>query len=498
MKNLILAFQKIYTMQQVSSFSTTRLIALAIFSCLFFTAKAQREVLYYKNAPDGFASAKIPKALLLKDMQYWQKVMEESHVNLYHAISKEALQQLQEDIIKELPDSVTHFQASFAISRLIGSLNEGHLGFASDRVSDSLYAYQCVRFPYLIQEINNGALIVQRDLSSGNKLPPLSRIIEINNNPVEQLYKKYASFNGGLEPWRKLMVKNNIRKLLYMDGIVSPFTIKAIVNNDTIQFITDGYTRQQADSISKVLSAATTPFLPFSLQFTDNNIALIGFNTMSGSLRDSFSVFLRRSFEEIQLRNAAGVIIDLRKNGGGDSGLGDTLISYISGKPYRNTAGMKMRISQHSKALTELRGTDDPFKKWKNGKIYEYKVKTLTKPTDNRLRFKGRVAVLIGTGTFSSANMLANAIKDYQLAILIGESTAEPGNDFGEIFSFMLPNTYIVATGAIKMFTRANGEENDFEGIKPDIEIKNSPADILLKKDSVIDKAAEWILNAKN
>ncbi len=48
------------------------------------------------------------------------------------------------------------------------------------------------------------------------------------------------------------------------------------------------------------------------------------------------------------------------------------------------------------------------------------------------------------------------------------------------------------------MFTRANGDENDFEGIKPDIEVKNSLADILQKRDRVIDKAAEWILNARN
>ncbi|HEY6503524.1 MAG TPA: hypothetical protein VIZ28_06060, partial [Chitinophagaceae bacterium] len=280
--------------------------------CTGITASAQGRVLYYSQPPEGFASARIPKGLLAKDMQLWQTIMEESHVNPYHAITKEALQQLQKDLLAQLPDSVTHFEASFAVSRLIGSLNEGHLGFATSRVSDSMYAYHCIRFPYLLQDIENGGFTVQRDLSSSNKLPPLSRIIAVNNVPVEQLYNKYAGFYGGLEPWKKLMVKNNIRKLLYMDGIVSPFTIKAIVNNDTLLFTTDGYTRQQADSISRILSAETSSFQPFSLRFLENNIALIGFNTMNGSLRDSFSVFLHRSFSEIQQRNAAGVIIDIR------------------------------------------------------------------------------------------------------------------------------------------------------------------------------------------
>ncbi|MBL7740441.1 MAG: hypothetical protein JNK14_14585 [Chitinophagaceae bacterium] len=478
-------------------FAKKLLIALA-FTFMLSYSEAQREVLYYKDTPEGFALSKMPKAWLAEDMKFWQTVMEESHVNPYHAITRQELHQLQQEILSELPDSITHFQASFAISRLIGSLNEGHLGFASNRVSDSLYAYHCVRFPYLVQDIDNGAFIVQRDLSYANRLPPFSRILSINGTPVQQLYEKYASFNGGLEPWKKLMVKNNIRKLLFMDGIVSPFSIKAVVNNDTVQFTTDGYTRYQADSISKVLSAETAPYKPFTLTFANSNIALIGFNSMDGSLRDSFSVFLRRSFTRIKERNAAGVIIDLRKNGGGDSGLGDTLISYISGKPYRNTAGMKMRISQHSKALSEMRRASDPFKKWKNGKIYEYKVRSLVTPAANPLRYTGKVAVLIGPGTFSSANMLTNAIKDYQLAMLIGESTAEPGNDFGEIFSFMLPRTHIVATGAIKMFTRANGDEKDFGGIKPDMEVMNTFEDILQKKDKVLDKAAEWVTGVKN
>ncbi|MBK8495271.1 MAG: hypothetical protein IPL50_09725 [Chitinophagaceae bacterium] len=245
---------------------------------------------------------------------------------------------------------------------------------------------------------------------------------------------------------------------------------------------------KQADSITRVIVAEMPVFKPFSLRFLDNNIAYIEFNTMNGSLRDSFSLFLRNAFTEIQNRNAAGLVIDIRRNGGGDSGLGDSLISYISGKPYRNVSGMKMRISKHSKAYAEMRGAEDPFKTWKNGSLYEYEVKKLTKPANNKLRYNGKVAVLIGNATFSSANMLTNAIRDYQLATLIGESTAEPGNDFGEIFSFMLPETHIVATTAIKMFMRANGDIHDYTGISPDIPVKNTLEDIQLKRTGSLKK----------
>jgi hypothetical protein len=470
-----------------------RILTSLIAILSFVVASAQGKVLYQTSAPAGFASAKIPKCMLEKDMQIWTAVMEESHVNIYHFVTKPDLLQLQKELLAQLPDSVSHFQASFAISRLVGTLNEGHLGFVTNKVSDSLYLYQAVRFPFFLQDIDEGSFIVQRDLTRNSTLPAFSRIIEVNGIPVQQLYAKYEKFYGGLPAWKKLLVKNNIRKLLYMDSVQSPFTIKAIIDTDTIQFKAEGYTFDQADSISKLLSAEYQSSAPFSLQFLDHQIALIEFNTMDGKLRDSFSLFLRRSFEEIKRRNAAGVIIDLRKNGGGDSGLGDSLISYFSSKSYRNISGMKMKISEHSKEYNKLAGYKDPFKNWKNGKLYEYKVDQLTRPADQAFRFQGKTAVLIGTGTFSSANMLTNAIKDYHLATLIGESTAEPGNDFGEIVSFMLPNTRIIATTALKMFTRANGDEQDFNGIAPDIEVKSSREDIIQKKDRVLARAVEWI-----
>lgn len=44
------------------------------------------------------------------------------------------------------------------------------------------------------------------------------------------------------------------------------------------------------------------------------------------------------------------------------------------------------------------------------------------------------------------------------------------------------------------MFTRANGDEKDFEGIKPDIEVKSNLSDVLSKKDPVMEAAIKWML----
>lgn len=463
----------------------------ALFVFASFIAAAQPKILYYQKPATDFGVHKISKSLLQADMDFWQQVMEESHVNPYHAISRDALIALKKKVLAALPDSVTAAQATFAISEIIGAINEGHLGFASNPYSDSMYAYHSERFPYLLQSIENDGWIVRADLStSASKLPAMSRVISVNGISTSDLYTRYAKLFGGLEAWKKVQVRDYIRKLMYMDEIKNPFAIKAVTGKDTISFTIKGSTRQEIDSIVKTIPTLAMQPAPFRFNVLSGNIAYIQFNSMDGSLRDSFSVFLKQTFATIKKIKAKGLIIDLRQNGGGDSGLGDSLISYFTGKKYRSAGGVKIRISKHSNGIAKLRGsTEAP----KADTLINYIVDDYTKPVHRALRYNGKTAVLIGNNTFSSANMLTNAIKDFRLATLIGEPTAEPGNDFGETFPFMLPNTHIIATGATKMFVRANGDDKDFNGIQPDIYSKSSAADILAGTDRVLNDARRFI-----
>ena len=114
------------------------------------------------------------------------------------------------------------------------------------------------------------------------------------------------------------------------------------------------------------------------------------------------------------------------------------------------------------------------------------------KPGKNALRYKGKVCVLIGPNTFSSANMTANAIQDYNLATLIGEPTGEPANDYGELYEGFLPNTKIRFVTSSKMFVRANGDPADKNPVLPHITVALDP---LSNKDDVLNFAIEWIKN---
>ncbi len=472
-----------------------------LFTCslCLLTATAQPQVAYFKQHFQNGPSLQLSKKDFQEDLRFWNKVMEESHVNLFHSISREKLAVLEEKLLEGLPDSIPPETAVLVIGRLGAALNEGHIGLPSSPLTDSLYT-QSRRFPFLIQKTDEDALVVNEDISAEQKLSPAARIIRINGRPVNRIIDEYKQYFGGLPIWRGQQVAANIRKLLFLHGITAPFALDAVTaEGDSISFSVAGFDKQQGDSINKALAQRNRSSLPYAYQLLENNIGLINYRSMVDNARDPFSAFLERTFASIDSQQISGLVIDLRENSGGNSALGEILISYFSKKPYRFSAGMKWKISEHYKEFLKSKPggyneADNRFyNSQKNGDTYEYKVTELAIPKHRDHFFSGKVAVLMGPNTFSSANMLSDAIKTYGMARIFGEASGEPPNDFGEMFNFMLPNSGIIARASTKMFTRVDGNEKNFDPVLPDVWVKPTARDIIEKKDPVLQAAIKWI-----
>ncbi|HJV18574.1 MAG TPA: S41 family peptidase [Sediminibacterium sp.] len=455
---------------------------------------AQSPVVYAKDPVPGFAYQRISVEDMRSDIIFWQQIMEESHVNLYHSISRDSLELLGTQLLAPYKDSLTHAEAVLLIGRLAAALDEGHIGLPSCSISDSLYS-NAIRFPYLLKSVTDGEWIVDREISYSPQLEQDSRIIEVNGIPVGQLNKRFRNYFGGMESWRKQQIGNNVRKLVFLEGIQAPYRIKAITqDNQNISLQVQGFDKQVADSMNKRFAAGIKRNEPYTYRLLPEGIAYINYRQMVSPASTPFDSFLHRSFTDIKLHQAKGLIIDLRENGGGNSQLGELLLNYFNTKPYRLSAGMKWKVSMHYKTYIQLMkekyngGTAGFYQSMKNGEIFSFNNSELKKNNLKPLVFEGPVAVLIGPNTFSSANMLADGIKAFQLATVIGEPTGEPGNDFGEMFHFMLPRTQIIARASTKLFKRANGDEKNFNPILPDILVY-----AVAGKDAVMETAIRFI-----
>lgn len=97
-------------------------------------------------------------------------------------------------------------------------------------------------------------------------------------------------------------------------------------------------------------------------------------------------------------------------------------------------------------------------------------------------RFNGKVYLLTGTRTFSSAMNFAQAFKQYKIGTIIGEETGGWLVSFGDKVTTTLPVSHIPLSVSTKKFYTVGATDKDFHGVKPDIAIK-------------ADKALDYIVN---
>jgi len=103
--------------------------------------------------------------------------------------------------------------------------------------------------------------------------------------------------------------------------------------------------------------------------------------------------------------------------------------------------------------------------------------------------FAGPVCVLTGPFTFSAAVQMADAMKTYGLATIVGEETGGHANQFGNPMPFPLPHSALVLEVATSRTVRANGNAADFDGVIPDIVVRTTAEDVRAGRDPVIERA---------
>lgn len=102
-------------------------------------------------------------------------------------------------------------------------------------------------------------------------------------------------------------------------------------------------------------------------------------------------------------------------------------------------------------------------------------------------RLRGRIFVLVGPSTYSSALMNALQLRADAHATLVGEPMGEKPNTYGEIRSITLPNSQLRIWYTTKFFQQA--PEGDPDEVRPDIPAAANLADDLAGRDPALDAA---------
>ena len=217
-----------------------------------------------------------------------------------------------------------------------------------------------------------------------------------------------------------------------------------------------------------------------------------------------FDEFMSQMMADIEAKEINTLVVDLQYNSGGNSALGNVLLSWL--KPFGE-------IEQYS---ADVRISELMLERYPYYKEFTYDGKPLelgrvySAPTFDQNRevkssgnisqdstyhvlnldperlFKGEVIFIQGKDTFSSATLLLTTARDNGIGKIVGEPSGGRPSHYGDILFCTLPNTLITATVSHKHFIRPNRAKVECEYLLPDVDIDTNNPD----KDLVW----EWIV----
>ena len=207
----------------------------------------------------------------------------------------------------------------------------------------------------------------------------------------------------------------------------------------------------------------------FEYRDLEDGLVYVALNTFSN---EKIVQEFNEKFQEI--RRAKGLIIDVRKNGGGCSSKGDAIIKCLIEKAIRHTL---WKTPQHIAAF-QAWGRPE---KWFEGEPEKIEPRQGEK-------YLGPIVILIGTETFSAAEDFVVPLHAAGRATIVGQKS---GGSTGQPLQFSFLDGKIQGRVCTKRDTYPDGREFVGVGIIPDVEVNPTVEDIVNDRDVVLDKGIQ-------
>ena len=421
----------------------------------------------------------------MADIDSLNAIMEKVHYNIFLHIPEEDYYKKVSVVKQSIGDSIEIKELILKIYHLTHTIGDSHTSPAVVQpvIRSELVQPLFLPFSFIAGE-NNKVFI-----SGGNKsIPAGSRVISINGKDISVVFQQAFTLWGGQPGFRKEMAERFFSYLLFLYGLKLPFLIE-YENGATVQKveIKEGY------KFSETL-ALTLPQISrkdYNFTIPGEKTGCIEFNNMAGDWK-VFGSFLDSVMDVIKEKKLSTLAIDLRNNSGGNSMLGDLLLSYLTDKKFTLMGKRYWKISDPYKNYLLKVDSKAEYREKVSGTVW---IRGNCKPSKSNFRvkdkFKGNIYFITGPFTFSSANMLADGVKHYKLGTIIGEPTGESTNDFGEVYSFELPNSKISMNCTTSFDIGVGCNDKLRQPVLPDIYIPFTTEVKLKQKDP----AMEYIIN---
>ena len=413
----------------------------------------------------------ISREQMMQDIDTLFSTIEKVHPDMYAVYPKQQLEQDIEKVKSELAPNGDIFYFYKQVTPLVVKLGDGHTSVQFPHNSLAVIP-NILFFPFPVKITYPDRIIrIQADYTpTQNTIPIGAQITSINNRQANDIVQKMMNYTSGEKDFFKIeWLEYLFTPLIYTLYGDSIFDIEYLLNQEKHSIQVKGilykerYERPQ-QSVTSSNELYTFRTLP------DKNIGIIEFNQFADL--DRFKMFLDSTFQVLQKENIENLIIDIRKNSGGNSELGDELFQYISPVPFAQFGKTTVKYSDILKQFYKT------YNNWEfsNPNGIEVKNSDLIELKENNLRYKGNVFLLISHYTFSSAADFSWAFKYFKMGTVIGEETGGMAVCFGDIIIPELPNSGLDYSISWKKFYCYGATDDDIHGTLPDYNIEAEKA----------------------
>ena len=376
---------------------------------------------------------------------------------------------------ESLPDSVSLIELYRIAAPIVSLIGDGHTSM--EFPYDDFFTDELKRIPLFVNILPDRSIICTSSLDSIIKRG--DAILSINGIDADSIIKNMMPFVSGERPhYRLSRINTSFQALFNMLYPSDNYEIKyQSKESDEILYVTfPSITMEEIEKRCPTTRNREKHEIYSYTVDSINNFAIMDFRNFYDVER--MKNFADSMFRELSERNITNLIIDIRKNGGGNSRVGDVLLRYISPEPYVQMDKALIRISPLTSKLMGNQ-TTPMFRFWKADSTDFIKPLSLEEG-----HYNGNVYLLTSNQTFSSAGSFAWAFKECAMGKVIGEETGGMNVSYGDILAYSLPVSQLTTYIPFKRFWQLRADENDIHGTLPDIFVPSSEA---------LDKAIEII-----
>jgi C-terminal processing protease CtpA/Prc len=453
----------------------------------------------HEVASPSRSNATLTRSQVVSDIDYALTALADMHPNLYWRSDPQDILRLKQELVSQLPEAPSALTIYLTFLRLTAAFNDAHVGvteFPSALMgSGGKSLYQAYReagaFPALFDPDADSLRLLA--VPSGQPaLLPGDEIVAINGVSAGDLLAGIEGLISGGAQTKHFEARREFSLMLWTQGTKAPFQVDIGPRGGSApRALTLPATTES--ELAKVAGEDWRG--PIEYRLLEDRIGLITFHEMTEPL-DRFAKRLGEIFDQMATDHPTGLIIDIRRNDGGNSGLGDLLLAFVNDTPYRPFAERQWKVSRTCQDW--YGATDGQERRYFNDYLAASAGQNLVSkqlPT-RRVRdvariYDGPVAALIGPGTISSAAILADAMKTFHLAKIFGKPISEPANMYGEVCQKTLPQTGVRIGAPSALFIRANGDAMSKDPIVPDVPIGSDSAGS--SSDPDLDAARHWL-----